>query len=333
MSGTPPLLAFFGHHKCASQWLGALIRDVCALTGLRPVGISRIEDSPDVANLAQFVARTRPDFLVYANADARQVRDLGPLRGFHVFRDPRDLLVSAYFSHRNSHPLATWPGLDEHRRRLQGMSAAEGLLLEMDFSRRVLEEVGSWPSGRPDVLEVRMEDLVGSPYESVARIMASLGLVRPERSRTDAVERLAGVAASTASGAQRAGGDLLYGLLRAAHRVVPGIYRDERGRSQPFPPRDHLGAIAPLARLRFRRRRLDLASLLSIVHRHRFSRLAGGRRPGDENAHSHYRKGVPGDWRNHFEAVHVERFKRSYNDVLLRLGYETDPDWHLPAKR
>jgi hypothetical protein len=25
--------------------------------------------------------------------------------------------------------------------------------------------------------------------------------------------------------------------------------------------------------------------------------------------------------------VHVEYFKRNYNDVLVRLGYETDPHW------
>lgn len=331
MTGRPPLLAYFGHHKCASQWLAAVVRDVCARTGLREVGMSRIEDSPDVSSLTEFVARTRPDFLLYLNADFREVAGLGPLRGFHVVRDPRDVVVSAYFSHLHSHPLDTWPGLDEHRRRLQALDRREGLLLEMDFSRRVLEEMDSFRAGRPDVLEVRLEDLVDAPEQRLVEIMAFLGLVRPGQER--ALDRIAGVAAAGASRAQHAAGNLLHGLLRSAHgatRRVPGI---DLGEGRPFPPRSHLGALAPLARLRFRRRRLDLPSLRAIVRRHGFSRLADGRQRGAEDPRSHYRKGVSGDWVNHFEPVHVERFKRSYNDVLLRLGYENDSDWDLPSSR
>ncbi len=40
-----------------------------------------------------------------------------------------------------------------------------------------------------------------------------------------------------------------------------------------------------------------------------------------------FRKGVIGDWRNHFRAEHREIFKAVAGDVLIDLGYERDSDW------
>ena len=333
MNRVPPLRAFFGHHKCATQWIRAIVEDVCALTGLRPVPLSLLEENPWVSSLPEYVARTRPDVLLYMNADIAQVRTLASLRGFHVVRDPRDLVVSAYYSHLHSHPLDTWPGLAEHRRRLESVGKTEGLLLEMDFSRRVLDEIRAWDYAQPDVLEMRMEDLVRSPYERMAEIMIFLGLVRPPARRLDLGEQGAALAAAAASRLQRSAGDVLYATLRAADATTRRLLGRKAQRWRALPGREHLASVAPLDRLRFRRRRLDLASLLGIVHRHRFPALSGGRDRGVEDARSHYRKGSAGDWSNHFEPVHVERFKHSYNDLLLTLGYETTPDWDRPATR
>ena len=58
-----------------------------------------------------------------------------------------------------------------------------------------------------------------------------------------------------------------------------------------------------------------------------FFAKVGGHKPGQENTRSHYRKGVAGDWANHFTPDHCEYFKKHYNEVLLKLGYETSPDW------
>lgn len=40
-----------------------------------------------------------------------------------------------------------------------------------------------------------------------------------------------------------------------------------------------------------------------------------------------FRKGLIGDWRNHFTAEHKEAFKRRAGDVLTRLGYEDGLNW------
>jgi sulfotransferase family protein len=58
-----------------------------------------------------------------------------------------------------------------------------------------------------------------------------------------------------------------------------------------------------------------------------FESLSGGRKPGEEDISDHYRKGVAGDWRNHFSARVTEEFKHAYGDLLIAAGYETNGDW------
>jgi hypothetical protein len=67
--------------------------------------------------------------------------------------------------------------------------------------------------------------------------------------------------------------------------------------------------------------------LRRILSEHTFERQSGGRSCGDEDRSHHFRKGVWGDWRNHFTDLHVERFKELYQDVVELLGYESDDDW------
>ena len=40
-----------------------------------------------------------------------------------------------------------------------------------------------------------------------------------------------------------------------------------------------------------------------------------------------FRKGQPGNWREHFTAANKEQFKQVAGDLLLRLGYEQDENW------
>jgi len=67
--------------------------------------------------------------------------------------------------------------------------------------------------------------------------------------------------------------------------------------------------------------------LVGIVWANDFSKMTGGRERGQEDPQSHYRKGVSGDWRTHFTAKYVDYFKEMHNPLLLKLGYEGDPDW------
>ena len=51
------------------------------------------------------------------------------------------------------------------------------------------------------------------------------------------------------------------------------------------------------------------------------------RKPGEENINSFLRKGVSGDWKNHFNSQAKEVFKYHAGDLLIKLGYEKDKNW------
>jgi hypothetical protein len=52
-----------------------------------------------------------------------------------------------------------------------------------------------------------------------------------------------------------------------------------------------------------------------------FRRLSGGRQRGQEDRGSHFRKGVVGDWREHFDAESLELFDAGAGELLRELGY------------
>lgn len=51
------------------------------------------------------------------------------------------------------------------------------------------------------------------------------------------------------------------------------------------------------------------------------------RKLGEEDASSHGRKGLPGDWRNHFTKDFALRFRDKFGDLLIGTGYEKDGSW------
>tara|TARA_B100001109_G_scaffold253925_1_gene252534 strand:- start:760 stop:1575 length:816 start_codon:yes stop_codon:yes gene_type:complete len=65
----------------------------------------------------------------------------------------------------------------------------------------------------------------------------------------------------------------------------------------------------------------------ALSNKYSFKNLSKGRKQGLEDKKSHYRKGVPGDWKNYFEKEHKEYFKDTYGESLVTLGYEKDLNW------
>jgi Sulfotransferase domain len=63
-----------------------------------------------------------------------------------------------------------------------------------------------------------------------------------------------------------------------------------------------------------------------IAEEFSFERQAG-RRPGEEDKRSFRRRGMVGDWRNHFNHEARELFDRYAGSELILLGYERDRSW------
>lgn len=64
-----------------------------------------------------------------------------------------------------------------------------------------------------------------------------------------------------------------------------------------------------------------------IVGAHSFQRLSGGRNRGEMDSGSFFRKGVAGDWENHFTPELKETYKKLIGDFLIEFGYEQDYLW------
>jgi hypothetical protein len=67
---------------------------------------------------------------------------------------------------------------------------------------------------------------------------------------------------------------------------------------------------------------VDPSILESILEAHTFDKMAGGRSKGEEDKQSHYRKGKPGDWKNHFTDCVATVFEDTYGDIVSKLGYD-----------
>ena len=66
--------------------------------------------------------------------------------------------------------------------------------------------------------------------------------------------------------------------------------------------------------------------LKQIIKRHDFETVTG-RKPGQEDLTAQLRKGIAGDWRNHFTTPIKDAFKQQFGNILIETGYENDLDW------
>lgn len=241
-------------HKSGSQWVRRILKDarIYQHTGLRahhyqsampgghdprPVN-ARTFDHP-------FPPRTviTPLYIDYPGYLSIPKPDSA--RAFFVTRDPRDIVVSWYFSSKYSHRLMG--DLGEARAALSDLDEVAG----MQYTIRHLADFGlfdaqrSWLTSDSDetTLVVKFEDLIGE------------------------------------------------------------------------------GGINEFASL-FEHCRMELprSTLEAILDTYSFERLSGRDR-GEEVAEAHFRKGIAGDWRNHFGAPVQATFAEVTGDLVKQLGY------------
>ena len=265
--------------------LNAIADAVCKRIGLRfrPV----YDEFQFNQDLRSYCVERKVDFLSYGNADVQFLQSLPKHRGFHIIRDPRDIVISAYFSHRNSHSTASWSELEPHRAKLRQLSKNDGIAEEIRFRERSFHHMQSWNYAQENILEIRFEDLIHRYYETLLTVFEHLGLI----SQTDYrfIRRFGG----------------LYRELTAFTRSTLDLSLP-RLTSRPI---------------------LPAAEILTIAWRNRFEAKTKGRSRGDEDVSSHNRKGKPGDWATHFSSDHKALFKSTYPGIVPDLGYADSDDW------
>lgn len=264
---------YFGHHRCATLWTAAIVKAISREFGWQVAQEDRYNKLPEVTD--------RVGFLLHLNASDSIVQQLAGqnYRGFHVIRDPRDILVSSYFSDKYSHPVYRQE-FAQFREQLNAAEFDAGLRLELDRRTAEFAALAGWDYHNPRVYETRYEVLTTVPFEEFSRILAFLEIPMVTR----------GVPARVAQ-AQLAAN-------RALHRI----------------------------RMPFRVRSLPAAWLRKAIDAQSFQKLAGRKR-GQEDPKSHYRKGVAGDWVNYLTGANKELFKERWGQLLIDLGYEKDLSW------
>lgn len=285
------LLCQFSHHRCGSTWINNIMRELCRTLGLRFAVVHRTDQLGE--DPAAFIRHHRIDFLVLSNADYHLTDRLPPFKGFHVIRDPRDIVVSSYFSHRYSHPVENWPELIDHRKELAGMDKREGLLLEIQSCRkRQFADMQNWNYRDPRIMEWQMEEMTGYPFAAFSAILRFLDFTFSEHRSVGS--RVRQILNRTTALAWHGRFGKRHGLIREPGGPLPDAHLSEQ-------------------------------MLNRVLHRHRFSAKSGGRKPGETDISSHYRSGTPGDWKNHLEAIHLNTFRNRYPDLLNILGYSEQP--------
>ena len=241
--------------KTATQWFMGLLREAAQSSGVRLLPLTggnviprprgweeRLRAIPDGTIVTPLYIRA-PDFL--------SIYDGRPFKAFYVFRDPRDIVVSDYFSLKKTHPIQN-EYYAEWRHRLNTLSQVDGIsarIENMDWN--FFTPLREWAEVRdPRILLLKYEEFFGD-----------------------------------------------------------GLFEN---------------TVALLEHLEISVGRPRLEKILEARSFAKLSKLPGA---GSADASSHYRKGTPGDWRNHFTAEHIGQFKAATGDLLIRLGYESSGNW------
>jgi len=292
-NGSFPLrFAYYSHHKCATKFFLLVLARLCRDAGWNFRHVDRVDHAQP--SIKEFVAANNLSALAVVNAEYEKVAGLG-VPAFHVIRDPRDMIVSGYFSHLKSHSERDWPELTEHRKRLQSLSKEDGLLAELDFSRQFLDDLATWSYSDPNILELRFEQVASDPYGTVLLALEWVGVIDPDDS-----------------------GSLARDTARLARSFI-----------------NRLSYRTALFRLiRKPQKYLSGEDVLRFAYRNRFSKQARGRTRGETDESSHYRRGIPGDWMNHFTPPIAEKFNTLYGTVLEKTGYtaSTQPSFAVNSR-
>ncbi|MDG4787899.1 sulfotransferase domain-containing protein [Micromonospora sp. WMMD1102] len=176
--------------KTASQWIKALLSDpvVYRYSGLLPY-----DPRPHKWRYPQPCPRGRVVSTLFVSYNGfMNIPKPDPYRVFFVIRDPRDIVVSSYFSYRSSH--TAMGDVLEVRKVLQEKPKKEGMLYLIDHlaGKGTFRSLRAWAKAPEDgtVGLFKYEDLTGERQaDEVARLMRHCGFPIPPDELTALLSR------------------------------------------------------------------------------------------------------------------------------------------------
>ena len=144
---------FAGHPKATLMWNQWVWGDIMRHLSIATDAYTRMKHTDILKHLSE------NRFLFYKSACYSEMPRIPELRGVHVYRDPRDMLVSGYYSSLYSHPAADHPKLQKHRDTLSRISKLDGLILQMDYLQEYFDDMKGWDFDDKRFINMAFEDL------------------------------------------------------------------------------------------------------------------------------------------------------------------------------
>lgn len=154
-----------GHHKCGTLWTDLVLKNVLG---------KRFRSGNDHEYAGP------EDIYFHGNGDPIRTKIPEGVRAVSIIRDPRDIAVSSYFSHKNVHGL--WDDLKIHRENLNQLNEEDGLCLDIKWSDQ-MPGIDGHPirifaglEFKMPVLNVRFEDLTSDPFNIFSDILTYMAI-------------------------------------------------------------------------------------------------------------------------------------------------------------
>jgi len=161
--------------KAGSQWMRALLDHpiVREHTGLFAIPQLDYRENPERGlPLGTFVPGLYVSYETYKRIPHRHQH-----RCVYMFRDPRDLVVSGYYSAVSSHQNTYVPAVEKQREEIRAMSQSDGLLYLIEVSADRLRDMATWVDVvDPNVAIFRLEEVSANARENVVRMLTHCGV-------------------------------------------------------------------------------------------------------------------------------------------------------------
>ncbi|MGJ8660568.1 MAG: hypothetical protein ACSHXL_00885 [Bacteroidota bacterium] len=175
---------FFGHHKIASSWMIRYYWNVFCDSGIPFYTFNEINDQ-NREGLNKIINDQASIGIAIQNASPEDVKLFDNFIGIHFVRDPRDLIISAYHSHKSSHPVDlnnndsyhfSLRNLALERELLKDKNISEGLdIVTNGLVKKTLSDMENWPDSTAGIrlLEYDFSDfrenpnLLKTPFEGI----------------------------------------------------------------------------------------------------------------------------------------------------------------------
>lgn len=156
------------YHKVGTAWFIRVLRSISRYYGLKFQRCTQDDLKRDTNVFMEYMSRI-------------DVKKLPDYVGSHMIRDPRDMVISAYFYHLWTKE--EWAHIPRkslnnltYQQYLNSLDREEGLLAEMEgTSKEVIDEMSGWDYHNPCFIEFRYEDIMHNESAIFRKIFQHYG--------------------------------------------------------------------------------------------------------------------------------------------------------------